>query len=74
MKRDFEDYELISRKDWFWIFKTKGKHDEFLVEFNIASIEFFKLARNYSGNFDLNDNLIEDICDEIYGDLLSNIL
>ena len=47
---------------------------DFLVEFNVASIELFKLARNYSNNFDLSEDLIEDICDEIYGDLLSKYI
>lgn len=74
LKRDFEDYGLIAGKDWFWIFKAKGNHEGFLVEFNVASIELFKLARNYSNNFDLSENLIEDICDEIYGDLLSKYI
>lgn len=74
LKRDFEDYELISGKDWFWIFKAKGNHGEYLVKFNVASIELFKLARNYSNNFDLSGGQIEDICDEIYGDLLSKYI
>ena len=41
---------------------------------NLMSIELFKLARNYSNNFDLSGGQIEDICDEIYGDLLSKYI
>lgn len=74
LTRDFEDYELIAGKDWFWIFKAKGNHDEFLVEFNVASIELFKLAKDYSNNFDLSRDMIEDICDVVYGDLLSKYI
>ena len=74
LTRDFEDYELIAGKDWFWIFKAKGNHDELLVEFNIASIKLFNLVRKYSNNFNLNVDMIEDICDVVYGDLLSKYI
>ena len=74
MKRDFEDYELIAGKDWFWVFKAKGNHDELLVEFNVASIKLFNLAREYTNNFDLSEDMIEDICDVVYGDLLSKYI
>lgn len=74
LKRDFEDYELIAGKDWFWVFKAKGNHDELLVEFNVASIKLFNLAREYTNNFDLSEDMIEDICDVVYGDLLSKYI
>lgn len=74
LARDFEDYELITSKDWFWILKAKGIHVKLLVEFNVASIELFKLAKDYSNNFNLNNDMIEDICDVVYGELLSKYI
>lgn len=39
-----------------------------------ASFILFKLAKDYSNNFDLSRDMIEDICDVVYGDLLSKYI
>ena len=70
LMRDFEEYELVSGLNELWIFKAKCVNERLMIEFNVASIELFKSACHQANLMCSDENLIDELCDLLYGDFL----
>ena len=74
LMREFEKYELIATKSGLWILKAKCIGERLMIELNVASVEFFKLAWNRANILYSDEYLIDEFCDMLYGALLSKYI
>ena len=69
LKRNFEDYELISGYNGLWILTAKGVNEDLMVDLRFYSEMLFELLFNFSRNYSSNN--VNDRLDEEYGKHLS---
>lgn len=69
-RRDFENYELIAGCNELWILKGKIKDEKLYFELKIVSESLFNHALNYSKSKREKIEEIENLCDNLYGNLL----
>ncbi len=74
LNRKLEDYELIVGNDCFWVLKAKGINKDLIIEFNVASALFYNSSKEYCSNRYDNSEIIDNVCELMYGNQLSKFI